>query len=785
MFHPLLQRMLKRAGLSEGELPSDLAAWNSLLDRLSRAQTEADQDRDLLERSLALSGAEIQESEQRYRATFSRAPIGIAHEAADGAFRLVNDRLCDITGYTREELMRMRVTDITHAEDRQTDREHTSQLFVGATPLIQLQQRYVRKDGSPVWVRVTRSLMQGRDTDSTYAISVIEDFTELRLAEEMRTGQNQILEMTAMSVPLEIVLDRLATLVEGQLTDTRCAVMLADSFGERLLTIAAPTLPREYNDRLSSGVPIGPCEGSCGTAAFRRSRVIVEDITTDPLWEAYRGLALPHGLRACWSEPIISRDQRVLGTFAIYYRQPRRPVGGEHLVIESAAHLARVAIERRQAEAAMRRHTDDLVAAKAVLEDQAMELAARAGELQYARDAAEAASRAKSDFLANMSHEIRTPLTAILGYTDLVATAEAAPAERAEWVQTIRRNGEHLLAVLNDILDLSKIEAGKIALEQIPSSPIDLVTQCVSLLRTQATNKGLAFDAEFAGPLPRAIHTDPTRLRQILVNLVGNAIKFTEHGSVRLKTRFVAGIPDRPPTIAFEVIDTGIGMSAEQAATLFQPFTQADETMTRRFGGTGLGLTISQRLANLLGGDIRLASTPGQGSTFTVELVLRPSDAADLIAPPSEGAAAPAPPPASVSGRLTGIRILLAEDGLDNQRLISFHLRKAGAEVTLAENGRIALEHAQAAMRSGSDFDLILMDMQMPELDGYGATAALRKAGYHRPIVALTAHAMSGDRERCIEAGCDDFASKPIDRAALIDISETWGRARVSLRRAA
>ena len=388
--------------------------------------------------------------------------------------------------------------------------------------------------------------------------------------------------------------------------------------------------------------------------------------------------------------------------------------------------------------------------------------------MQAAKEAAEAASQSKSMFLANMSHEIRTPMTAILGYSELLLDSSLGAADRHNCIQTIRRNGEHLLAVINDVLDLSKIDAGKLAIDRVPCSPGELLCEVAALMEPRARDKGLTFDVQFTGHVPELIQTDPTRLRQILLNLVGNAIKFTELGGVRI----VATVEPNTNRLRVDVIDTGIGLTEEQQARLFQPFTQADASTTRRFGGTGLGLSISRRLAQFLGGDISVTSVSEKGSTFSVTIDCGQLPAGVELASSSSSSSAHSfvnltSASSSNEEALLSARILLAEDGPDNQRLISHFLRKRGADVTLAGNGAVAVKLALAAEREGKPFDLVLMDMQMPELDGYQAARQLRDNGFARPIIALTAHAMEGDREKCLAAGCDDFATKPIDRPAL------------------
>ncbi len=392
--------------------------------------------------------------------------------------------------------------------------------------------------------------------------------------------------------------------------------------------------------------------------------------------------------------------------------------------------------------------------------------------LQQANAAAQSATRSKSEFLANMSHELRTPMTSILGYTDLLweqaKSTDAQPAQ-LEMLQTIHRNGEHLLTIVNDILDISKIEAGKMTVEKIAFSPWQLVVDVASLMRPRATDKNLRFELQCIGPIPKTIRSDPTRVRQILINLIGNAIKFTRTGSVRLTVNMADSTDVPASRLRFEVADSGIGMTAAQMDKLFQAFSQADTSTTRQFGGTGLGLLISKRLAVMLGGDIDVSSIHGKGSCFAVTVQTGPLTGVELLDPTQKDETNTQRPTGRAKA-LAGLegRILLAEDGLDNQRLISLVLRKAGATVTVAENGRIAYEKAVLAAKTGEPFDVILMDMQMPEMDGYTATRKLREDGYQAPIIALTAHAMSGEQEKCLDAGCDDYATKPIDRPALL-----------------
>ncbi|WP_197530599.1 PAS domain S-box protein [Bythopirellula polymerisocia] len=388
---------------------------------------------------------------------------------------------------------------------------------------------------------------------------------------------------------------------------------------------------------------------------------------------------------------------------------------------------------------------------------------AAADALRESEMEAQEANRAKSDFLANMSHEIRTPMTAMLGYADLLAKEETNP-EKSQYLQVIKRNGLFLLEIINDILDLSKIEAGKIDVSRERFNVQKVVADVRSTMDVRAREKQLEFVVEYEGKIPATIESDPKRLKQILVNLVGNAIKFTESGSVQLQVSYLKDLPQ--PLLRFDVIDTGIGIPQEKMSLLFQPFSQADSSVSRKFGGTGLGLTICRRLAHVLGGQIKVISEAGKGSTFSCTIQVGDMREVDLVEPKSNQIDLQRETDAS-NNRLC-CRVLVVDDRRDVRFLTQRILRDAGAEVSLAEDGLDAIRQLKQSLRDEHIWDLILLDMQMPRLDGYQAATKIREMGFKGAIIALTADAMQGDMGLCLECGCDAYLSKPIDTHKLL-----------------
>lgn len=388
--------------------------------------------------------------------------------------------------------------------------------------------------------------------------------------------------------------------------------------------------------------------------------------------------------------------------------------------------------------------------------DDVTELEEKEIELQKSKEEADAANQSKSDFLANMSHEIRTPMNAILGFTDALRRGfDKNSSESQKYLNTIYSSGSHLLDLINDILDLSKVEAGRIEVEELSFMPHLLVHEVVKIMTVRATEKDIFIEYKPEGPLPEQIESDPGKIRQILTNLIGNAIKFTERGGVTVVTKFDA----QTSLLSFAVHDTGIGMTESQAATVFESFVQADSSITRRFGGTGLGLAISKRYSEALGGDILVSSVPDQGSVFTCTIKAPVTAGTEFLEP--EELLLDDQVETQDSTRtwvFPESRVLAVDDGDENRELLTLVLRELNLVVDSAVNGKMALELAEK-----NQYDLILMDVSMPVMDGYEAVGLMRERGLEIPIIALTAHAMVGAEEQCLAAGYSGYMTKPID----------------------
>jgi PAS domain S-box-containing protein len=773
---------------------------------------------------------------------FNESAIAYHDIDPNGIIRRVNKAECALLGYSSEEILGKYVWDLMTPDSRERSLGAIAVKMARGTQSHPFQREFLRRDGVPIITEIHETPLRNDKGEIVGIRAAVLDVTERRRAKDQLEESRERFEQMANTAPVKLWvadekgrfvfvnkrwLEFTGTRVEDNLGHGWIACVHPEDRDKALQPIETglrnqSSTRSEYRLRrhdgtyswvLSSGAPrLGPDSvlrgylGSVIDISERRATeerlrllesvvvnscegVMVTDRNPDGtilyVNEAFLKMtgysreqlegaspSLLHGEETDRGE--IARIQSSLMRNSavqaelLCYRQDRSSFWAETDVIpvldasgscEHCVYIQRDVTERKRVENEIQRY--------------ARELKEKNLALGSALDVAKEATESKSRFLANMSHEIRTPMNGISGTAELLLTTSLTDEQR-EYATTIKQSTTALLVVINDILDFSRIEAGKMKIESIPFKLGSLVEETVSLLALAARTKGLAVRCELEVDLPETVHGDPSRLRQVLTNLVGNAIKFTEHGTVALRASRLKGSSPDIANVHFQIEDTGTGIPNDQRARLFERFSQADASLTRKHGGSGLGLAISRQVVELMGGEIGFESLVGVGSTFwfAIPFPVHSGTAAKQEAGQRRQECS--------SGRTTAEqKVLLAEDNEVNQRIALRILEKSGYRAVAVNNGRAAVESITSAMLAGESYDLVLMDVQMPEMDGFEATNAIRTLEgelHHTPIIAMTANAMAGDRERCLAAGMDDYISKPVSLSQLRIMLDKWIR---------
>jgi len=651
---------------------------------------------------------------------FETAPIGYLEIDLKGIVRRVNRRECELRKLAQREMIGQYCWDLIPPAERQRYRDQIERRLTGQTALLPYQHQYLRPDGGQVTVEIHEHKLENQHRIIVGLRLASVDVTERKKSEDQAYETAAELRALFQAFPdLFLRLDREGNILDCKGGQSSDPFLSADKFTDRNLK---DILPSDVVEQFGEAQDKVRKTGTLEVLEFKAEGKQGEQV----------------------------------------YESRLLPLSWDHWIAVLRNITARKSGELK-------------------LTEYAQELERKNEELEAALATAREATQLRSRFLANMSHEIRTPMNGVLGMTDFLLATKLT-SEQQEFAESIKRSADALLALINDILDLSKIEAGKLRLDRVQFQLGPTIAEVVSLFALEARMKGLGFASNVPADLPRVVVGDPGRLRQVLRNLLGNALKFTDHGEIGVHAELLNEATN-VVQIRFTVHDTGIGMPPDQQSRLFESFTQGDGSSTRRHGGTGLGLAISKQLVELLGGEIGVASEPGQGSRFWFTASFGKGASTEIPAPnpamvqnPStrtmvKGPIAPPARPQKPVVVASHLRVLLAEDNEINQRITLRLLEKLGVPADAVVNGREAVQALEKRK-----YDLVLMDCQMPDMDGFEATAIVRsrEVGTHTPICALTANAMEGDRERCLAAGMDDYISKPVGLEKLQKAVDRW-----------
>ena len=748
----------------------------------------------------------LRENERRFRAIFDYAPVGISQVHPNGHILDVNRKLCEILGYTETELLTMDFESFTYKDDAAMQRSRMQDLLTGESESYIIEKRYVRKDGAVIWGSLTSSLVYDEATGAPkYLIGIINDISARKQAElalnqavQREKAIAQIVQRMRQSLDLRVIFQNTTADLLQALECDRVAIYQFNpdwSGGFVAEAVTSDWLPlSELVDQENTPVHHTLESDRCTVKTWEASELVIPDTylqaTAGGIYQngtkyrsvpdiyaanfspCYMALLEQFQARAYLILPIFS-GRRLWGLIAAYQNSgPRHWQNTDIGLASQISNQLGVAVQQAELFAQTQQQAE---------------------ELQQAKEAADAANKAKSEFLANMSHELRTPLNVILGLTQLLALDGNLATTQKQYLHTIGHSGEHLLTLINDVLEMSKIEAGRLTLAREECNIQQLLNSLQEMLRYRAKTKGLQFALEYQTALPPRIKTDEPKLRQILINLLGNAIKFTQHGQVTLRVgcqmeSAIAPEPDAiapPATLWFEVEDTGPGIASDDLQRLFKPFQQTQAGL-KAVEGTGLGLAISQRYAHLLGGEITVHSQLGQGSAFRCTIHAQPLSGTNLTEVPAQIATALSTTHGNIIGLAPGqpeYRILIVEDNPANRLVLCELLQRfEGFAVQEATNGQeaIALWHTWQP-------NLIFMDMQMPVMDGYAAVKTIRQCEAntlrlcpnppvpvaphpaHTKILALTASAFEEQRKEILSIGCDDFIRKPFKIAEILE----------------